>query len=340
MTPLYLPFTLPSEITAPAIFRFFKSIALYRPQEGPWPEGLKPLLAAGRIEERVPVRADNEALTQALAACRQWAFERGLGSGGAGAFLKAQPKKTPLYDEDAVGRLRRQILNGGQPEGDAEAQNPIFEARLFLAMAEAYDSDNENAALQLKMLQAVEDEALRELHGTAVADAKIGPSTAAIAAAEDRGAFMTATRLRAWSILASQGDDLPPLLVTDSPAVAAEILEHYKGGGLERPILTLQLPPEGDGDHTILQARFLAWLDRVVAAESPDSLFSPTAVDLTARAGDPSLSPFERPFIGLYLLEGYPWERLLGSLMPRELAPRWRIGAGGARHGVLAVIFS
>jgi hypothetical protein len=339
MTPAYLPFTTPSEITAPALFRFFKTIALYRPQKGPWPEALKPWLTAGRIEERVLVRADDEALTQALAACRQWALERDLGSGGAGAFLKAQPSKTPLYDEDAVGRLRRQILNGGRTQGDAEARNPIFDARLFLSMAEAYDRDNENAALQLKMLQAVEDEALRELHGTAVGDAKIGPSTAAIAA-EDRGAFMTAARLRAWSILASQAGDLPPLLVTDSSAAAAELLEHYKGAALETPVLTLQLPSEGEGDLTILQDRLLAWLDQVAASESPASLFSSTAVDLTVRAGDPTLSPFERPFIGLYLLEGYPWERLLGSLIPREVTPRWRQPAGKARHGVLGVVYS
>jgi hypothetical protein len=338
MTPVYLPFTTLSESTAPAIFRFFKTICLNRPQEGPLPEGLKPWQEAGRIEVRIPVTGDDEVLTQTLAACGQWAFERGLGGGDAGAFLKAQPKKVPLYDEDAVGRLRRQILAGGQLESDAEHRDPVFDARLFLSMAEAYDRDNENAALQLKTLQLVEDEVLKEMHGGTVADAKIGPPTAAIAAAEDRGAFMTVARLRAWSILASQSDDLPPLLITDSPAVSAELWESFPGDSQETPMLALRLPPEGDQDHAILRARFLAWLDEVMTAETPSSLFTPAAVDLPVSQGDASLSAIEKPGISLHLLTDCPWERLLGSLIPRGVIPHWRATSRGGRHGMLAVI--
>ncbi|MEJ2639108.1 MAG: hypothetical protein P8010_05990 [Desulfosarcinaceae bacterium] len=340
MTPVYLPFTRLSASTGPAILRFFNPICLYRPQGGPLPEGLKFWHSAGSIEVRIPVQADDEALTRTLAACGQWARERGLGSGEAGAFLKAQPNKAPLYDDDTVGHLRRQILAGGRPDDSAARRDPIFDARLFLAMADAYDGDNETAALQLQTLQGVEEEVLRELHGRAVADANIGPPAAAIAAAEDRGAFMTAARLRAWSILASQGDDLPHLLITDSPAVAAELLERYRGDALETPMLALRLPPEGDGDHAILQTRLLAWLDRVVAAEAPTPLFTPGEADLPVSQGDPSLASFERPFIGLYLLTGCPWDQLLSDLIPREVTPRWRAASGGARHGVLAVIYA
>jgi hypothetical protein len=335
MTPVYLPFTTLSETTATAMFRYFKTIRLYRPQGGPPPVGLKPWLAAGRIDVQIPLAGDDEALTRTLAACGQWARERGLGSGEAGAFLKAQPKKAPLYDEDAVGRLRRQILDGWRSDEGAEHHDPIFDARLFLAMAEAYDGDNENAALRLKTLQGVEDKVLREIHGTAVTGARIGPPAAAIAAAEDRGAYMTGSRLRAWSILASQSDELPPLLITDSPAVSAELLETYPGDSLEMPMITLRLPPEGDKDHASLQARLLAWLEQVVATDSPTSLFTPAAADLPASQGAPSL---ERPFIGLYLLTGCPWERLLPALIPRGVTPRWRGVSGGARHGALAVI--
>jgi len=221
MTPVYLPFTTLGEISAPAVFRFFKTITVYRPQEDAPPERLKPWLEAGRIDLRVPIGEDDQRLTQALAVCEQWARERDLGSGEAGAYLKAQPKGVPLYDEDAVGRLRHQILAGGQPRGGAVHKDPIFDARLFLAMAEAYDRDNEKAALQLRNLQMVEDEVLREMHAGTQEGAKIGPPTADIAAGEDRGAFMTGERLRAWAILAARDDALAPLLVTDSPAVAA-----------------------------------------------------------------------------------------------------------------------
>jgi hypothetical protein len=338
MTPLYLPFTTLRETTAPTIFRFFKTVCLYRPQEGSGPEGLEAWLAAGRVEVRVPVRVDDEALAQALAACGQWARDRGLGSGEAGAFLKAQPKKPPLYDEDAVGRLRRQIIAGGRPDDSGERRDPVFDARVFLAMADAYDRDNENAALQLNTLQGVETQMLRELHGMIVADAKIGPPAAAIAAAEDRGAFMTVARLRAWSILASQCEALSPVLITDSRAVVDELLEHYEGDALEIPMLALRLPPEGDGNLTIFQDRLLAWLDQVVTADEPASLFTPAAVDLPVSQGDPWHASFERPFMGLYLLADCPWERLLGSLMPREVIPSWQILSGGARHGVLASI--
>jgi hypothetical protein len=331
MTPVYLPFTTLSGATARALLRYFKTLILYRPQDGPLPNELAPWLAADRIAVRVPVEDEDQRLTQALAACEQWARERDLGGGDAGAFLKAQPPGTPLYDTDAVGRLRRQILAGGRPDEGRVPRDPIFDARLFLAMAEAHDRDNESAADHLKALQRVEAKMLREMHAGTQRDARIGPPTAAIAAAEDRGAFMTGERLRAWTLLASRATDLSPLLVTDSPAVAAELLERRPGGDVAAPKLTLQMPPEGDGDHPTLQERFLAWLDQVVAADAPESLFTPAAV------GMPALGE-ERPCVDLHLLADCPSQRLLGGLLPRDLVPRWRPAGDPPRHGVIVVL--
>lgn len=330
MTPAYLPFTTLGEAAAKAVFRYFKNLTLYRPQEAPLPEHLKPWLEAGRLDLRVPVGDDDGRLAQALAACQQWARERGLGDGEAGAFLKAQPKGAPLYDEDAVGRLRHQILAGGAPEAPGAA-DPLFDARLFLAMAEAYDGDNDNAALQLEKLQAVEEAVLREMHAGTQAGAKIGPPTAAIAAGEDRGAFMPGERLRAWAILAARDVDFAPLLVTDSPTAAAELLEYRSGGLLAAPTLTLQLPPQGDGDTPILQERLLTWLERVVMAEAPGPRFTSDAAGVPVGTAD-------APGIILHLLTDCPCARLIRGLLPPGAAPRWRSRDDGARNGVLALI--
>lgn len=332
MTPAYLPFNTLSETTAEAVFRFFKTITLYRPQALPLPEELAPWLAAGRIDERVPADDDPERLEQALAACRQWAAEHRLGTGAAGAYLKAQPPGTPLYDNDSVTRLRRQILAGGDPSGPtAVAPDPIFDARLFLAMAEAYDIDNIRATAELKAIQAVEEGVLREMHGGEASGAKIGRPTAAIAAGEEQGAFMTRERLRAWTILASQEPDLPPLLVTDSPVVGNELLEYRSGDLLGASVVDIGMPSETDGDHAILQERLLEWLAQVIVADTPETLFTAETAALPSRE-------LGSPFLRLHLLTGCPPMQLFKRILPQGVEDRWTSVADAPRHGVIAVI--
>lgn len=338
MTPVYLPFTTLNETTAGAVFRFFKTIALYRPQALPLPDGVEPWLAAGRIDERIPMGADPERLTQALAACRQWAAERHLGTEAAGAFLKAQPGGVPLYDDDATTRLRQQILAKGGPASGMDSANPAagnadpsFDARLFLAMAEAYDNDKARAAAELTALQAVEDEVLREMHGGGEPGAKMGPPTAAIAAGEEAGAFMTGQRLRAWAILASEAPDLGPLLVTDSPVVGDELLEYRSGDLLGAPMVEVTLPPESHADHAILQGRLVEWLQQVVAAEAPEALFTAETAALPGREEG-------APFVRLHLLARTPVGRLMGRFLPQGVADPWARAGEVPQHGVIAVI--
>lgn len=338
MTPVYLPFTTLNETTAGAVFRFFKTITLYRPQAVPLPEELAPWLAAGRIDERILAGDDPERLTQALAACRQWAAERHLGTGAAGAFLKAQPGGAPLYDDDAVSRLRQQIRAKGGPNSRLDSADPAtgdadphFDARLFLAMAEAYDNDNAKAAAELTALQAVEDEVLREMHGGGEPGAKMGPPTAAIASGEEAGAFMTGQRLRAWAIMASEDPHLGPVLITDSPVVGDELLEYRSGDLLGAPMVEVALPPESHADHAILQGRLLEWLQQVVVAEAPEALFTAETVTLPKREDG-------APFVRLHLLVGSPAGRLLGRLLPQGVEYPWTAVEDAPSHGVIAVI--
>lgn len=337
MTPAYFPFSTLSEPTAEAVFRFFKTITLYRPQAVPLPDELAPWLTAGRIDERIPADDDPERLVQALAACRRWAAEHHLGSGAAGAYLKAQPAGTPLYDDDSVTRLRRQILAGG-PTSKLGSADPIFDARLFLAMAEAYDIDNAKATAELKVLQAVEAGVLREMHGGEEPSAKIGPPTAAISAGGEQGAFMTGERLRAWTILASLDPDLAPLLVTDSPLVGNELLEYRSGDLLGTPAVDIGLPPGTDADHAILQERLLEWLAQVMVAEAPETLFTAEAAAMPNFKVGPPDRELEPPFLRLHLLVDCPPMQLLKRLLPQGVEDRWTSVGDAPRHGVIAVI--
>jgi hypothetical protein len=336
MIPAYFPFSTLSEASAEILFGFFETLALYRPRVIPLPEGLAPWLTAGRLCQRAPAGVDPKRLARALSACRQWAEERDLGSGGWGAFLKAQPAGIPFHDAEAVGRLRSQILGQERREttnSDHSADAPYFDASLFLAMAEAYDTDSENAATQLMHLQSVEEEALREMHGGEDPGARIGPPAAAIAAAEDRGAFMTGQRLRAWAILVSQEPELAPVLITDSPAVATELMEYGPG------MACLDVDPPGgdDGARAVFRDHLRTWLDEVARASAPEPLFSAAAVELPIRAGASPVPRVGGPFVRLHLMAECPPGRLLGKILPDGVAPRWRAAEGG-RHGVIAVL--
>jgi hypothetical protein len=336
MIPAYFPFSTLSETTAEALFGFFETIILHRPQTTPLPDGLALWLAAGRIDQRVPGEEAPERLAQALSACRQWAIERDLGTGEAGAFLKAQPVGTPLHDEEAVGRLRSQILGQRGPEtaNSDHLADPYFDARLFMAMPEAYDMDNEKAAAMLMRLQTVETDVLRGLHGEEDSTARIGLPAAAIAAAEDRGAFMTARRLRAWTILVSQEPVLAPVLITDSLAMGAELLERCYGA----PQVELGLPNDGEGDPAEFRRRLLTWLERLVQADAPEAHIEGSKNQLPFRWGESLGQIGGQPFMRFHLLIDCPTGRLLEGVLPEGVLPRWTAGAAGERHGVIAVL--
>ncbi|MDJ0781020.1 MAG: hypothetical protein QNJ22_03570 [Desulfosarcinaceae bacterium] len=333
MTPVYLPFSTIEVATAENLLRWFATITLYQPRISLLPEALAPWLSEGRIRTCIPVDDADGRLERALTICHRWAQERDLGRGGAAAFLRAQSPVTPLYDDEAVGRLRRQILSGGPSQKDTLPEDPVFDARLFLAMAEAYDRDSAQAARQLQALQALEMEVLQEMHAETQTNARIGPPTAALAAAEDRGALMTSERLRAWATLASQDVAAPALMVTDSRAVADELLEFCSGAPSDAPTATLEVSLEGieSADPDNRQAHLMSWLAETLTAEAPRARFTCVAAGLPQHTG-------EGPVLALHLLESCPTGHLLQRLLPRGVSPRWHAGSEQYSHGILAAL--
>jgi hypothetical protein len=223
MPTIYLPFTHISHASAVRLSSMFGRLGIYHPAE-PCSGDLKELLTKDLIDIRVPPGADPGRLMAMKKEYRAWADlhqdRRGIDTG---AFMAAKDR-VPFFDEHATAQIRLELkkLSAGEPL--VEEPEPLLHCRLFLALAEEHDRQIAALEEDLKAIDGLEKQLQGNLQGE-VAQQGAADLAPVPAADQDRGAFMTVERIRAWSCL-FLADTLPAdCLVTDSRAVMDQLLE-------------------------------------------------------------------------------------------------------------------
>lgn len=217
MNPLYFPFTDINETTARALTVSVGPPVVYQPNRHQVPEVLQQMAQNELIEIRTPVAGDEEKLARLLVDYRNWAAMHGPDPSG---FFKLYKDTIPYHDPDATSRIRAE-LKGKAPAEKGEAQpDPLFQARVFLCLAQEYDRQNRELTADLVSFESMEQELLKTMTGQARQAKKSKKPR------EDAGVHMTEQRLSAWSRLMAQDPDGPRVLVTDSPAVIDELIDR------------------------------------------------------------------------------------------------------------------
>lgn len=272
--PVYFPMTYLSPVVGSTLAACFGQTAVYRPSDRKLPPAMQAGKDAGRLLVRLPAAGESDRLAQLLEDYYAWAREnRGVDL----SLFKGRASSHPFFGSTSISRIRQEIRDGGDAAPKEATADPVFEARLFLEMAQALDRRNDELEQSLDDVRGKETRMLAELMGDD-ADPEAIEAIFSTGGSPDPGAYMTGTRLQAWWRLARSGPLPGNLLVTNSRAVIEHLVEIRPG--LEKIDVSWRLPyPQpGDGESTAWQARVLEYLVRLT--EKTDA--GPAPVDVPA----------------------------------------------------------
>ncbi len=159
MNPVFFPRTWICEPVRVALFACFKQIAVYQVDRELIPESLRRLEAENRLEILLSEEEKEGRLPDLLKDYRAWAD---LHRGERPDFLKFSPASVPFSRETSISRIRSEIREAEKKErgalfGQKDIENDLLlNARLFLAVAQEYDRQQESVSMDLRQISAME----------------------------------------------------------------------------------------------------------------------------------------------------------------------------------------
>jgi len=243
MEPVYFPFTHVSPSTFDLLGVCFRRTIVYQPVAETIASHLKARADTGGIDIRVPVNDDAGRLIGLLEEYRQWA---GLHAGRNMRFFKTQSDRVPFFDDTSPHRLSAELKKrtAETPAIEASVPEPLFDARVFLAVAQDFDGRQDELENGLSAYRAMERKFLNDLTcAPELPDIGLGGGPALHA--PDPGGHMTAERLRAFARLAREDKTEERLFITTSPAVIDALTDMIEPA---REVLRLTDMPFPDHD--------------------------------------------------------------------------------------------
>ena len=200
MKPLYFPFTYIPKSAGKTLSACFRQTAVYQISGTKIPKDMQELSRNGILDIRIPVEANGKFLDNVLKDYRAWV---NIHQGTETAFLAAMANKIPFFDENASSQIRADLKKIGKQIPAEEKPDPLFNAKLFLHMAQELDLQNAGLDQDLMDIDAMEDDFMKNLkweddddHARAVVRRQWDKN--------DPGHFMTTERINAWVSLMLQ----------------------------------------------------------------------------------------------------------------------------------------
>lgn len=227
------PFTFISEDLAHASHARFGPIVVYQPAAGQTPAAMEKLAAEGRIVLRFPVQGDERRLVELAGNYRDWGevYQK-----DAAALKKIAD--TGFFHKEFAPEISTEIRKGPKPE--APAPDPVFQARLFLFLAQEYDRQTTELQSELAAMDRAEQEMFFRIRGGPEQSDRFsgGNSDAPKTPVKDPGAYMTESRVQAWHTLMDADSDPPNVFITSSQAVIEAVAEE------DETLKKIDAPPE------------------------------------------------------------------------------------------------
>jgi hypothetical protein len=221
MKPIYFPFTYIPESVGKAMAACFGQSAVYQIASTNVPDEMKGLAEDGILDLRIPVDSNGKLLDKILKDYRGWISSR---QGIETAYLKTIADEIPFFDESASSQIRADLKKTGQQAPAAEKPDPLFQAILFLHMAQEFDLQNTGLDQDLMDIEAMEEDFMKNLKGEDDDD-QARAIVRMVLEKDDPGHYMTIERLKAWALLMQQDTEVFGLFVTSSRAVVEHIID-------------------------------------------------------------------------------------------------------------------
>lgn len=268
----YMPFTDMEDRFLNKLTAALGTVTVYCPSSGMVSDHM---LAAAR-EKRLDLRSGHgiraDHLARAVQEFKTWADEYGGDISDLAGLTKSMQGRPPLFDDSSPTSIGDQIRHFGEKKPQ-EAADPVFQAALFLSMAQEFDQQQVAASRDLGDVLGMERAMLARLAGDDQ-DLEEGfgpePDAGLAAGIGDAGAFMTDKRVRSWAELACR--DTGPrsfiLYITSSPAVLEYLLDHFEQA--QGPLRS-RLDCEGRGDSH-WNRKVIDALARLSSAKDPTAV--------------------------------------------------------------------
>ena len=222
MTPIYFPFTYLPQPVFEALNPIFGRLAVYQPLAGKVPETMTAWVESGRLDIRAPIEDNGEDLLILLREYRAWAD---LHPASQRVFSKFQGNAIPFSSDTQISNIRAEIKRRIQAKEKRIKSDPLFEARLFLLLAQDFNIQQTQLQNEFHWVEKMEQQLMDDVKG----EDRLDPAIAAnIKTSEwqDPLSFMTFERLNAWSWLMQQDPETSALYLTGSRAAFQDLLER------------------------------------------------------------------------------------------------------------------
>jgi len=235
MIPIYFPYTYISNPVMAALQHCFGRTIVYLPSELMIPENMAQWSDGGLLDLRVPVKNEEDRLSEVLKNYQQWAALHDNRQGIDFSYLKAHGHDLPFFDENATSHIRAEIkgkLQGEQANSnrlDGLTEN-LLSSRIFLSIAQELDLQTDSLNADLKRFDAMERDLLQNLKGEDESSGEVFSLKRAVKPGGQED-YMMRERLHAWIQLMQADDDqfgheASGLLVTSNHAVLEQVIEH------------------------------------------------------------------------------------------------------------------
>ena len=231
MKPIYFPFTCIFDLSAETISAIFGQTVVYRPSSKNPPEMMQELAKKGAIDIQIPVKKDENKLDAILKDYKSWLNLHLGDKRGMTAFFKTHADKIPFFDDTITAQIKADIRKKLQPEQPETKPDPLFNARIFLSIAQEFDTQNWEINQKLFMVEEMQQKLIENIKGeidssyNENAENNLPESCDLSGSYNDPGAYMTADRINAWSLLMQHDPQGSGLFITDSSSAFEYLID-------------------------------------------------------------------------------------------------------------------
>ena len=268
MKPIYFPFTYIPKSVGELLSACFRQTLVYQISDAKIPDDMQKLSRDGILDIRIPVKVSGEFLDKVLKDYRGWINAH---QGMETAVLKTMAGEIPFFDETASSQIRADLRKTGRQTPSTEKPDPIFQAKLFLYMAQELDLQHTGLDQDLMDIKAMEDDFMKDLKGEDDED-QAWIITRKEWDTDDPGYYMTKERLKAWALLMQQDPEIFGLFVTTSRAVVEHLIDMVSE--MEQVIRWDAIPTGMDEDETLSnwQNGLMETLEKLATENWPASM--------------------------------------------------------------------
>ncbi|MDO9567739.1 MAG: hypothetical protein Q7J15_13525 [Candidatus Desulfaltia sp.] len=224
MKPIYFPFTCIFDVSAEMISAIFGQPVVYRPSSKNLPEIMQELAKTEAIDIRIPVKKDENKLDAMLKEYKSWLNLHLGDKRGMTSFFKTHADKIPFFDDTFTAQIKADIRKNTQQKQPEVKPDPLFNARIFLAIAQEFDAQNWEINQKLFMVDKMQQDIIKNIKGE-IDSSFVENAENSLLESYDPGAYMTADRIKAWALLMQHDPQESGLFITNSSSAFEYLID-------------------------------------------------------------------------------------------------------------------